>query len=83
MLMPIAAAIEEIRMSRLATWESSCASTPRSSRSSRICRMPRVTATDACSGFRPVANAFGCIISETNSFGIGMLCSFASCRTIR
>ena len=45
--------------------------------------MPRVTATEAFAGFRPVAKAFGCIISETNSFGMGMFCSFASCRTIR
>ena len=65
MLMPIAAATEETRMSRFATWDSSWARTPRSSRSSRICRMPRVTATAACSGLRPVANAFGCIMSET------------------
>jgi hypothetical protein len=65
MLIPMAAAIEPIRMSRLATCESSCASTARSSRSSRISRIPRVTATTACSGLRPVANAFGCIISET------------------
>ena len=62
---PIAAAIEEIRMSWFATWESSCARTPRSSRSSRICRMPFVTATLAFSGFRPVAKAFGWVMSET------------------
>jgi hypothetical protein len=65
MLMPIAAATDETRMSRLATWESSWARTPRSSRSSRIWRIPWVTATAACSGLRPVAKAFGCIMSET------------------
>ena len=30
-----------------------------------ICRMPFVTATFALDGFRPVANAFGCIMSDT------------------
>ena len=83
MLMPIAAATEPIRMSRFRTCESSCASTPRSSRSSRICRMPFVTATDACCGLRPVANAFGCIMSETKIFGMGICSSCASSRTIR
>ena len=72
MLMPMAAAMEEMRMSRFVTWDSSWARTPRSSRSSRICRMPCVTATDACSGLRPVANALGCCISETKIFGMGM-----------
>jgi hypothetical protein len=65
MLIPMPAATEEIRMSRLATREISWARTPRSSRSSKSCRMPRVTETAACSGFRPVANALGCCISET------------------
>ena len=39
-----------IRMSRFLTWDSSWASTPSSSRSSRIRMMPSVTATAACSG---------------------------------
>ncbi len=62
---PMPAAIDEIKMSRFATCESSWASTPRSSRSSRICRMPFVTATFAFVGLRPVAKAFGCTMSET------------------
>ena len=83
MLIPIAAAIDEIKMSRFTTCESSCASTPRSSRSSRSCRMPTVTATDALFGLRPVAKAFGCCICETKIFGIGICRSSASSRTIR
>src|ERR1041384_5221635 len=53
-----AAATLLIRMSRFLTCEISCASTP--SNSSRFIRrrMPSVTATTACSGFLPVANAF-------------------------
>ena len=62
---PIVAAIEDTRMSRFFTWDISWARTARSSRSSRIARMPFVTATFALFGFRPVANAFGCCISET------------------
>ena len=54
-----AAAMVAMRMSRFCTWESSCASTPSSWRRSRSCRMPSVTATAACDGFRPVAKAFG------------------------
>jgi hypothetical protein len=49
----------EIRMSRWATWASSCAITPRSSRSVSTRMMPVVAATAACSGLRPVAKAFG------------------------
>ena len=45
--------------------------------------MPFVTATEACCGFRPVANALGCIISETKILGIGICSSCASSRTIR
>ena len=55
-----AAATEPMRMSRLRTWASSWARTPRSSSQSQICKMPWVTATAACSGLRPVANALGC-----------------------
>ena len=61
----IAAATEEIRMSRLPTWESSCASTPRNSSLSSTWRMPWVTATAAWCGLRPVAKALGCISGET------------------
>jgi hypothetical protein len=53
------AATVEIRTSRLRTWESSWASTPSSSASFMIRRMPSVTATAACCGLRPVAKAFG------------------------
>ena len=59
------AAIDPIRMSRLVTWDSSWARTPRSSRSSRIWRMPFVTDTAACWGFLPVANALGWAMSLT------------------
>ena len=48
-----------MRMSRCLTWASSCAITPRSSRSLNTLRMPVVAATAACSGLRPVANALG------------------------
>ena len=63
--MAMPAAIEPIRMSRFVTWDSSWASTPLSSRSSMICRMPLVTDTAAWCGFRPVAKAFGCVMSLT------------------
>ena len=55
----IVAATELMRMSRCFTCASSCAMTPSSSWSLRICRIPSVAATAACEGFRPVANAFG------------------------
>ena len=55
----IVAATELIRMSRCLTCASSWASTPSSSSSLSICRMPSVAATAACFGLRPVANAFG------------------------
>ena len=53
------ATIELVRMSRFFTWPISCPSTPRSSRSVNSRWMPVVTATTACFGFRPVANALG------------------------
>ena len=53
------AAIVEISTSRLVTCDSSCASTPSSSSSSRTRMMPSVTATAACCGLRPVAKALG------------------------
>ena len=46
-------------MSRCLTCASSWPSTPSSSSSVSIRRMPSVAATAACSGLRPVANAFG------------------------
>ena len=48
-----------IRMSRCFTCASSCAITPRISRSLSTRRMPVVAATAACSGLRPVAKALG------------------------
>ena len=47
MMLASAGATDEVRMSRLYTCMSSCPSTPRSSRSSRICRMPSVQQTAA------------------------------------
>ena len=56
---PIAEATDWIRMSRLRTWVSSWARTPRSSSSESSLVIPRVTATAECFGLRPVAKAFG------------------------
>jgi hypothetical protein len=53
------AAMALISVSRLRTWESSCASTARSSARESMRMMPSVTATAAWDGLRPVANAFG------------------------
>ena len=53
------AATELIRMSRCLTCASSCAMHAFELVVVRICRMPSVAATAACSGLRPVANAFG------------------------
>ena len=55
----IIAAMELIKMSRLLTWASSWASTPSSSSTVRISRIPVVTATAAFFGERPVAKALG------------------------
>src|SRR3972149_1551700 len=65
------AATELIRMSRCLTWASSWAMTPSSSRSSRIWRIPWVTATAACDGLRPVAKALadGFGMMETRGAG--------------
>ena|SRR5207249_6298189 len=81
--MAMAAATEPIRMSRLVTWDSSWERTPRSSRSSRIWRIPLVTETAACCGFRPVAKAFGWAMSLTKMRGIGMAFAWVSSRTMR
>src|SRR6478736_6405754 len=53
------------RTSRFATWESSWASTLSISCGSSRRQSPVVTATAACFGFRPVANAFGTSESTT------------------
>ncbi len=52
-------------MSRLRTWASSWAMTPCSSSRSSVRSRPLVTATDAVSGRRPVANALGAGSSMT------------------
>jgi hypothetical protein len=83
MIAPMVAATDEIRMSRFLTCDSSWASTPSSSRGSRIGRMPWVTATAACFGLRPVAKALGCWLGETYSLGMGMPARSASLLTIR
>ena len=77
-----APATDEMRMSRLYTWDSSWPMTARSSRGVSICTMPSVTATAACRGLRPVANALGCGVGLTYSRGIGWLAACDSSRTI-
>ncbi len=79
----IVAEIVEIRMSRCFTCASSCAITPRISRSDSTRRMPVVAATAACSGLRPVANAFGASSLIRYTRGIGRFARVASSRTIR
>ncbi len=59
------------RTSRFATCESSCASTASSSCGSSLRQSPCVTATTACCGLRPVANAFGTSVSTTATRGFG------------
>ena len=53
------AAMVMVSVSRFLTWESSWASTPLSSSSLMMRRIPSVTATAACEGLRPVAKALG------------------------
>jgi hypothetical protein len=77
------AATDITRMSRFPTWETSCASTPRSSSSDSVRRMPSVTATTACRGLRPVAKAFGVWVGMIATLGIGRLAWWATWRTIR
>ena len=71
-----------ISTSRFATCESSCASTPSTSRGSSRCQRPVVTATAAFFGFRPVANAFGTSLSITATLGFGRSAIAASRSTI-
>ena len=78
----MAAATDEVRMSRLYTCMSSCPSTPRSSRSPRISKIPSVQHTAACSGSRPVAKAFGVRVGATQIVGIGCPARSASSRTM-
>ena len=76
------AEIVEIRMSRFFTWASSCAITPRSSRSESSLMIPVVAATAALSGLRPVANAFGWASSIRYTLGMGRLARLASSCTM-
>ena len=59
------------RMSRLPIWLISCPITPCSCSRSSLSSRPVVTATLACSGSRPVANAFGAVSSMTQTRGLG------------
>ena len=60
-----------ISTSRFATCESSCASTASTSCGSSRFQRPCVTATAACFGLRPVANAFGTSVGMTAMRGFG------------
>ena len=77
-----APATHEIRMSRLYTCDSSWPSTARSSRSSRICRMPVVQHTAALRGLRPVAKALGLAVSLMYSCGMGWWAAVDNSRTM-
>ena len=66
-----AATIVITRTSRLRMWLISWATTPCSSSRSSVSSRPRVTASDACSGSRPVANAFGSASGTTYTCGRG------------
>ena len=68
--------------SRFAMCESSCASTPSTSWGSSRRQRPVVTATAACFGLRPVANAFGTDVSITAIRGFGRLAIAQSRSTI-
>jgi hypothetical protein len=54
-----------IKMSRSRTCDISCPITPSSSTRFMMSSNPWVTATDECSGFRPVAKAFGACSGTT------------------
>ena len=71
MMPAIVPATVEIRMSLFLICANSWAMTPFSSFSFRIFMMPSVTATTACSGFLPVAKAFGEFVGIMYTFGIG------------
>src|SRR6267143_1114919 len=77
------AATDITRMSRLLTWDISWARTPRSSSSERRRRIPSVTATTACCGFLPVANALGVCVGTMATLGIGRFAICATWRTMR
>ena len=79
----IVAVIVMVSVSWFLMWASSCAITPAISSSLSICNNPVVTATAACCGLRPVANAFGCGLSMRKTRGIGNPARAASSPTIR
>ena len=78
----IVALMVDSRMSRCLTCASSCAITPRNSRALSARMMPVVAATAACSGLRPVANAFGASSSIRYTLGIGRPARWANSRTM-
>jgi hypothetical protein len=65
------AVIVIVSVSRFLICASSWATTPATSSRLMLSRSPRVTATAALSGLRPVANALGWSDSMMYSFGIG------------
>ncbi len=67
----MAAATDEVRMSRLYTCISSWPSTPRNSRSFSSCKIPSVQHTAEFWGLRPVAKALGEDVGEMYRRGIG------------
>ncbi len=76
-------AIVMVRMSRFFTCESSWASTASSSFGERSLWIESVTATTACFGDRPVANAFGTVEGMTATRGMGIPASVESLSTVR
>ena len=72
-----------IKVSRFFTCANSCAITPAISSWLRLRSNPVVSATEAFSRLRPVANAFGWSFSMMKNFGIGSSARLASCSTRR
>ncbi len=71
------------RMSRLPMCAISCAMTPDNSDLSNLLIMPRVNATDASCGVRPVANAFSPLSSIIYTRGVGRPAASATFSTLR
>ena len=69
-------------MSRFLMCPNSCASTLLTWSGGRCCSNPSVTATAACCGLRPVANAFGCSDGMVYSRGAGTWARHARSCTI-
>ncbi|MNN92065.1 hypothetical protein D3C81_2102790 [compost metagenome] len=70
-----------VRVSRFFTWASSCAITPRTSSRVSMSSRPRVAATAAFSGLRPVAKALGWSLGMMVMVGRGRPASVAICFT--